>query len=70
MEVLTGLAGVSSGTCWLPAPRQMLRQQQHGAVQGNCQQYSVSSFLLEPSQCPSSYKKWERRYNIAMMEYI
>ena len=37
-------------------PRQMLRQQQHGAFQGNSQQYSVYCFLLEPSQCPNSYK--------------
>ena len=59
VQVLTGLAGVSSGNCKLPALRQMLRQQQHGAVHGNCLQYFLSSFLVEPSQCPSSYNMGE-----------
>ena len=59
VEVLTGLACVSSRTCRLPAPQTDAEAATARTSQGGSQQYSVWSFLLEPSQCPSSFKMGE-----------
>ena len=66
MEVLTGLAGVSSRNCRLPAPQTDAEAATAWTSQGSSQQYSVWSFLLEPSQCPRSYRVGEK-YNGEMM---
>ena len=60
VQVLTWVAGVSSRTCRKPAPQTDAEADQHGAVQGSSQQYSVWSFLLEPSHCPCSYREGEK----------
>ena len=41
MEVLTGLAGVSSRTCRLPAPQTDAEAATAWSSQGSSQQYSV-----------------------------
>ena len=56
MEVLTGLAGVSSRTCRLPAPQTDAEAATARSSQGGSQQSSVWS-LLESSQRPSSYRE-------------
>ena len=59
VQVLTGLAGVSLRTCRLPAPQTDAEAAPARSSQGGSQQSSVWSFLLEPSQCPSSFKMGE-----------
>ena len=69
MEVLTGLAGVSSRTCRLPAPQTDAEAAPARSSQGGSQQSSVWSFLLEPSQRPCSYREG-KRYSVEMVENI
>lgn len=59
VEVLTGLAAVSSRTCRLPAAQTDAEVATARSSQGSSQPYSVWSFLFEPSQCPSSFKMGE-----------
>ena len=63
-QVLTGLAGVSSRTCRLPAPQTDTEAATAWSSSGELS--TVWSFLLELSQCLNSYRVGER-YNVEVM---